>query len=99
MGQGAGEAINRHASPPAVTVQERDSAVVRLAGDSGDGLQLAGAQLDADVGAVRRRRLGGARTPGRNPRRPGRWPACPASRSSSAATFTRPATASICSSP
>jgi 2-oxoglutarate ferredoxin oxidoreductase subunit alpha len=28
-----------------VTVQERDSAVVRLAGDSGDGIQLAGAQL------------------------------------------------------
>ena len=38
-----------------MTVPERNSIVVRLAGDSGDGIQLAGARADAHIGAVRRR--------------------------------------------
>ena len=82
-------------SPAAHPLEERDSITIRFAGDSGDGMQLAGTQF-TNVSAI----LGNDIStlpdfPAEIRAPPAPWPASPASRSTSAATtFTRPATSS-----
>ncbi len=47
-----------------VSVEVRESATVRLSGDAGDGMQLAGNQFAAHLGPGRQLRVHLARVPG-----------------------------------